>query len=63
MQLFRVGAPMAEPEPLTDFAEPVRMASWEPQQGDYLVFERSNGGDEADQLYRLDLRRAARSRC
>jgi dipeptidyl aminopeptidase/acylaminoacyl peptidase len=54
-QLFRVAAPMAEPEPLTDFAEPVRAATWEPRHGDYLVFERSNGGDEADQLYRLDL--------
>lgn len=54
-QLFRVAAPMAEPEPLTDFGEPVRVASWEPTRGDYLVFARSNGGDEADQLYRLDL--------
>jgi dipeptidyl aminopeptidase/acylaminoacyl peptidase len=55
MQLFRVAAPMAEPEPLTDFNEPVRRATWEPRRGDYLVFARSNGGDEADQLYRLDL--------
>ncbi len=54
-QLFRIAAPMAEPEALTDFAEPVSVASWEPQRGEYLVFERSNGGDEADQLYRLDL--------
>ena len=55
LQLFRVTAPMAEPEPLTDFSEPVRRATWEPRRGDYLVFARSNGGDEADQLYRLDL--------
>jgi protease II len=55
VQLFRVAAPLAEPEPLTDFADPVRIATWEPLQGDYIVFERSNGGDEADQLYRLDL--------
>ena len=54
-QLFRVTAPMAEPEALTDFSEPVRVASWEPQRGEYLVFERSNGGDEADQVYRLDI--------
>ena len=40
---------MAEPEALTDFAEPVSMATWEPRRGEYLVFERSNGGDEADQ--------------
>ncbi|MBX3607468.1 MAG: S9 family peptidase [Piscinibacter sp.] len=55
VQLFRVAAPLAEPEQLTDFADPVRVATWEPQKGEYLVFERSNGGDEADQLYRLDL--------
>ena len=55
VQLFRITAPMAEPEALTDFAEPVRSASYEPQKGEYIVFERSNGGDEAAQVYRLDL--------
>jgi dipeptidyl aminopeptidase/acylaminoacyl peptidase len=55
LQLFRVAAPMAEPEALTDFAEPVSSASYEPLKGDYLVFERGNGGDEATQVYRLDL--------
>ena len=55
LQLFRVAAPLAEPEALTDAAEPVRRATWEPRRGDYLVFARGNGGDEADQLYRLDL--------
>ena len=55
VQLFRLRGPMAEPEPLTDFADPVRTASYEPLQGNYLVFERSSGGNEADQLYRLDL--------
>jgi len=54
-QIFRVAAPLAEPEPLTDFGEPVRNASYEPLKGDYIVFERSNGGDEASQVYRLDL--------
>jgi len=55
LQLFRLTAPMAEPEPLTDFSEPVRVATWEPLRGEYIVFERANGGDEAAQLYRLDL--------
>jgi dipeptidyl aminopeptidase/acylaminoacyl peptidase len=55
VQLFRVSAPMAEPEALTDFSEPVRSASYEPQKGEYIVFERANGGDEAAQVYRLDL--------
>jgi protease II len=54
-QLFRVSAPMAEPEQLTDTADPVRVAAYEPRQGRYIVFERSSGGDEAAKLYRLDL--------
>ncbi|HWH83892.1 MAG TPA: prolyl oligopeptidase family serine peptidase [Burkholderiaceae bacterium] len=55
VQLFRVAAPLAEPEPLTDGAEPVRNASYEPRDGRYIVFARATGGDEADKLYRLDL--------
>ncbi|WP_280150981.1 prolyl oligopeptidase family serine peptidase [Piscinibacter sp. XHJ-5] len=54
-QLFRIAQPMAEPEQLTDFADPVTSASYEPREGRYLVFERSAGGSEADQIYRLDL--------
>ena len=54
-QLFRVASPLAAPEPLTDFADPVSNATFEPTQGRYLVFSRSAGGSEADQLYRLDL--------
>ncbi|WP_428424792.1 alpha/beta fold hydrolase [Methylibium sp.] len=54
-QLFRVASPLASPEQLTDFADPVTEASYEPRQGRYLVFSRSAGGNEAEQLYRLDL--------
>lgn len=54
-QLFRVTAPMAEPEPLTNFADPVTTASYEPRDGRYIVFERRSGDNEATQLYRLDL--------
>jgi dipeptidyl aminopeptidase/acylaminoacyl peptidase len=54
-QLFRVAQPMAEPEQLTDFADPVTSARYEPREGRYIVFERSAGGSEADQIYRLDL--------
>ena len=53
-QLFRVRAPLAAPEPLTDGADPVSSASWEPREGRYIVFERGSGGNEAFQLYRLD---------
>ena len=54
-QLFRVTAPLAEPEQLTDAPDPVFKASYEPNDGRYIVFARSRGGDEADKLYRLDL--------
>ena len=54
-QLFRLATPLGELEQLTDFADPVRQGSFEPRQGKYLVFERSSGGNEANQVYRLDL--------
>jgi Tol biopolymer transport system component len=54
-QIYRLAAPMGELEQLTDFAEPVWQASYEPRTGDSIVFERSSGGDEASQIYRLDL--------
>lgn len=54
-QLFRLAGPMAAREQLTDSPDPVTSASYEPREGKYLVFERSSGGSEADQLYRLDL--------
>ncbi|MBL8306053.1 MAG: S9 family peptidase [Rubrivivax sp.] len=53
-QLFRVRAPLAAPEPLTEGADPVTGARWEPRHGRYLVFARGRGGDEAYQLFRLD---------
>lgn len=54
-QLFRVSAPMAEPEQLTNFADAVTTASYEPRDGRYIVFERRSADSEATQLYRLDL--------
>ena len=53
-QLFRLRAPMAPLEPLTDGTDPVSGARWEPSEGRYIVFARGRGGDEAFQLYRLD---------
>ncbi|HSM21504.1 MAG TPA: S9 family peptidase, partial [Rubrivivax sp.] len=53
-QLFRVRAPLTTPEPLTDGADPVRLASWEPLVGRYIVFARGSAGNEAFQLFRLD---------
>ena len=54
-QLFRIASPVAEPEQLTDGADPVRNASYEPRDGRYIVFARASGGNEQFKLYRLDL--------
>ncbi|MDR7296519.1 dipeptidyl aminopeptidase/acylaminoacyl peptidase [Pelomonas aquatica] len=55
VQLFRVASPLAEGEQLTDGADPVGRASYEPRNGRYAVFERASGGNEVAQLYRLPL--------
>jgi dipeptidyl aminopeptidase/acylaminoacyl peptidase len=54
-RIYRLDRPLGELQQLTDGAEPITRASWEPRQGRYIVFERSQGGDEAAQIYRLDL--------
>ena len=55
VQLHLLRAPMGELEQLTDFPDPVRRATFEPKSGTYIVFERDDGGTEANQLYRLDM--------
>ena len=54
-QLFRLRGPMAVPEQLTDAAEPISRASYEPRDGRYIVYAKASGGDEAFQLFRLDM--------
>ena len=54
-QIYRLDNPMGELQQLTEGAERVTSASYEPRDGRYIVFERAKGGDEADQIYRLDL--------
>jgi dipeptidyl aminopeptidase/acylaminoacyl peptidase len=54
-QVYRLAQPMGALEQITDGDDPVTSATWEPREGKYLVFERNKGGDEADQIYRLDL--------
>ena len=53
-QLHRVAKAGAELEQLTDFAEPVRYGAWWPKAPDVLVFARDSGGNEQQQIYRLD---------
>ncbi|MCF8206777.1 MAG: prolyl oligopeptidase family serine peptidase [Methylotenera sp.] len=54
-QIFRVTSHLAEGEQLTDGADPVTRATYEPRTGQYIVFERATGGNEVGQLYRLAL--------
>ena len=54
-QLFRIAAPGAEPERLTDTGDPINTAYYEPGDGRYIVYEQAQGGNEVVQLYRLDL--------
>ena len=53
-QIYRLDRPMGELQQLTDGAERVTRASYEPRDGRYIVFERAKGGDEARQVYSLD---------
>ena len=43
------------PIPAAIVVHPVRTARYEPREGRYIVFSRGTGGNEQDQLYRLDL--------
>ncbi len=54
-QLHLVKTPGAKPEPLTDFADAVSNATFQPTKGEYLLFTRATGGDEIFRIYRLDL--------
>ncbi len=53
-QLFLLTDPMGKAQQLTRGREPVRAAAFEPKRGEYILFARDIGGDEATQIYRLD---------
>jgi dipeptidyl aminopeptidase/acylaminoacyl peptidase len=53
-QLFLQADPMGKVVQLTKGKEPIRAAMYEPKRGDYILFARDIGGDEATQIYRLD---------
>lgn len=55
VQIYRLKRPGATPEALTDFPEPIRWAAYQPEGGEYLVYARDTGGNEAARIYRLDL--------
>ena len=55
MQMWTLDTPMGELKQLTDFAEPVRGATYERTDGKYVLFSRDAGGSEATQVFRMDL--------
>ncbi|MBL8516744.1 MAG: S9 family peptidase [Betaproteobacteria bacterium] len=54
-QVYTLAKPGAEPVLLTDFAEPVRSATYQPTEGKYVVFGRDAGGNEVFRGFRMDL--------
>jgi dipeptidyl aminopeptidase/acylaminoacyl peptidase len=58
-QLHRVARPGGELRQLTDFTEPVRFGMYWPKAPDALLFVRDIGGNEQQQVYRLDPGNAA----
>jgi dipeptidyl aminopeptidase/acylaminoacyl peptidase len=54
-QLHLVKSPGAAREQLTFFREPVRVGTFHPVDGDYVVFQKDVGGGEWYQLYRYDM--------
>jgi dipeptidyl aminopeptidase/acylaminoacyl peptidase len=54
-ELHLVKSPGAARQQLTFFREPVRVGSFHPAGGDYIVFRKDVGGGEWFQLYRYDI--------
>lgn len=54
-QIYLLRAPGGKLERITDFADSVRAAAFNPVHGQYIVYERDTGGNEATQVYRMDL--------
>ena len=54
-QIYKLSTPGGELERLTDFPDPVYAASFDPVDGKYIVYARDSGGNEATQIYRMDL--------
>ena len=55
LQLHLVSGPGIKPVSITDFPDAVSGASFQPKKGEYILFEKADGGDEVYQIFRLDL--------
>jgi hypothetical protein len=54
-QIYWLKAPGGKLEKITDFPDYVSAASFEPKHGKYIVYSRDIGGNEATQVFRMDL--------
>ncbi len=54
-QIYWLREPGGKLEKLTDFADSVATASFAPRGGKYLVYARDTGGNEATQVFHMDL--------
>lgn len=53
-QVYRLAAPGAALELLTDYPEPVRYASYQPTRGGSYLFRKDTGGNEVYRIYRAE---------
>lgn len=54
-QIYWLKSPGGKLEKITDFPDPVSAASFAPKHGQYMVYARDTGGNEAAQIFRMDL--------
>ena len=54
-QIYLLSAPAGKLEKLTDFPDPVSRASFNPVHGNYIVYARDSGGNEATQIFQMNL--------
>ena len=54
-QVYWLKSPGGKLEKITDFPDPVSSASFAPHHGNYIVYGRDAGGNEATQIFRMDL--------
>lgn len=54
-QVYWLKSPGGALERITEFPDPVGKTSFEPRQGRYIVYTRDSGGNEATQVFRMDL--------
>ena len=55
-QIYLLRKAGAAAEKISDFPEPIAQASYEPKGGKFLLISKDTGGNEATQVYRMDLK-------